>query len=272
MNPVILGGWTMGTSTKYLQLITIGALAFCVAPSLGKWTAANTAERISTREAGDDPSSNAGTVSGTVRLAGPQPALKRIDMTADSACLKMHPVPILDEQVVEGANGALKNAIVFISDGLGNQSFDPPSQPVVLEQKGCTYNPRIVAVRAKEPIELVNDDPTTHNIHPMPQFNREWNMSQPPGSSPIEQTFAREEIIPVKCNVHPWMKGYIAVFKHPYFAVTNKNGSFELKNVPPGEYTIQVWQEKYGISTKKVSVSANQNRTVEFVLESKEAN
>jgi plastocyanin len=190
----------------------------------------------------------------------------RIDMAADPACLKMHPAPVMSQEVVTGPNGALKNVIVYISEGLGTRSFDAPKEPGAFEQKGCTYSPHILGMRAGQTFRLINGDPTSHNIHPTPQHNREWNIFQPPGSSPIEETFAREEIIPVKCNVHPWMKGYIAVFKHPYFAITDKDGSFDLKNVPPGDYTIEAWHEKYGVLTQRVTLVHNQNKTLEFVF------
>jgi plastocyanin len=205
-------------------------------------------------------------LSGIVKLGGAQPVATRIDMAADPACLKVHPTPVISEEVVTEANGALKNAIVYISDGLGNRTFEPPTLPVIFEQKGCSYHPHILGVRAGQTFRVTNSDPTTHNIHPAPQNNREWNKSQPPGSSPIDETFAHDEIIPVKCNIHPWMRGYIAVFKHPFFAVTDKNGSFELKNVPPGEYTIQAWHEKYGVLTQKVNLAPNQSQEVEFVF------
>jgi hypothetical protein len=135
----------------------------------------------------------------------------------------------------------------------------------VLEQKGCQYKPHVLALQANQKLDVVNSDETTHNIHPSPNNNREWNMTQPHGM-PLEKTFAREEIaISVKCNVHPWMKGYIAVFKHPYFAVTDKNGNFELKEVPPGTYTITAWQEKLGTQTQKVTVGATE-ATIDFAF------
>jgi hypothetical protein len=258
----------MGMKIKYLYLGSVATLLLVTSNSSGPRTVTAIGESpaaANSRGTRTDTTGEAA-VSGIVKLAGSQPAATRIDMAADPACLKMHPAPMMSEEVVTGTNGALKNAIVYISDGLGNRTFDPPAQPVVFEQKGCTYNPHILGMRARQILKVANNDPTTHNIHPVPQNNRESNMSQPPGSSPIEETFAREEIIPVKCNVHPWMKGYIGVFKHPFFAVTDKNGSFELKNVPPGEYTIQAWHEKYGVLTQKVKLEANKSQEMEFVF------
>jgi Carboxypeptidase regulatory-like domain len=129
------------------------------------------------------------------------------------------------------------------------------------------YDPHVIAVMTGQNIEVKNDDQTTHNIHPMPKDNREWNKSQPPGAAPISDSFARaENAIPVKCNVHPWMKSYIAVFKHPYFAVTGKDGSFQLPNLPPGEYTVEAWHEKLGTMTQKITVAAGESKTVDFTF------
>jgi hypothetical protein len=258
----------MRTRINYLHLGAAAALTLLTAHVAGTWTVraiGTSSEATNNSDARTDTSGDA-TLSGIVKLTGSQPAATRINMAADPACLKMHPVPVMTEEVVTGTNGALKNAIVYISDGLGNRTFDPPTESAVFEQKGCTYNPRILGMRARQALKVINSDPTTHNIHPAPQNNREWNMSQPPASSPIEETFAREEIIPVKCNVHPWMKGYIAVFKHPYFVITGKDGSFALKNIPPGNYTIQAWHEKYGLLTQKVNLAPNQSQEVEFVF------
>jgi plastocyanin len=189
-------------------------------------------------------------------------------MSADPSCAKQHPTPVFTQDVVTDASGDLQNVIVFISDGLGSQTFQPPSQPVVLDQKGCLYQPRVLAIQANQPMEVVNEDPTSHNIHPTPANNREWNKSEPPGAK-AEATFAREEIaIPVKCNIHPWMRGYVAVFKHPFFAVTGKDGSFDLSNLPPGTYTIKAWHEKLGTSTQTITIGANETKAIDFVLKS----
>ena len=212
-------------------------------------------------------------VTGVVKFGmGPAPVVKPVSMSKDPECMKMHPGSVPSDEVVTGAGGTLGNVIVYVSEGLTGRTFDPPSDPVVIEQKGCTYRPHVLAMQANQKIKIVNSDPTSHNIHPLPENNREWNKSQPPGEPPIEATFAREEItIPVKCNEHPWMHAYIAVFKHPYFVVTEKGGQFELKNLPPGEYTISAWHEKFGTVEQKVTVGAKETKTVEFVFKARHA-
>ena len=170
------------------------------------------------------------------------------------------------EDILATPDGGLQNVVVFVSEGLGDRTFDPPPPPVGMEQKGCIYVPHVIALRANQELDIMNNDPTTHNLHPVPANNREWNKAQPPGTR-VDASFAREEIaIPMKCNVHPWMRSYIAVFKHPFFAVTDKSGSFELKNLPPGDYSIEAWHEKLGTSTQKISVSSGVIKELEFVF------
>jgi plastocyanin len=213
-----------------------------------------------------DPST-VGDVSGTVTLDGAPPTFKAINMSAEAFCSKAHPTPVIPEDVVVGEKGSLANVIVYVKDDMSKYSFPTPTTPVDLDQRGCMYSPHVVALMAGQTIEVKNDDQTTHNIHPTPKDNREWNQSQPPGAAPLDETFARQEVaIPVKCNVHPWMKGYIAVFKNPFFAVTTKDGKFELKGLPPGTYTIEAWQEKYGTSDQQVTVGPKESKTVSFTF------
>src|SRR5579863_892557 len=210
----------------------------------------------------------AGSLKGTAKFEGSALKPSRIDMSSDPNCAKAHPTPATTEDLVIGTDGGLANVIVYVSDGLGDKTFEPPQQPAVTEQKGCQYKPHVLALQANQKLDVVNDDATTHNIHPMPNNNREWNKTQPHGM-PVEETFAREEIaIPVKCNVHPWMRGYIAVLKHPYFMVTDKDGNFDLKDLPPGTYTIKAWQEKLGTQSQKITIGAGESKTVEFVFKS----
>jgi plastocyanin len=216
--------------------------------------------------AGWDPADAPSSVKGTVKFEGTPPKGVRIDMSQDPICSKAHPTPATTEDFVVGGDGGLANVVVYVSDGLTTQNSQPPAQPVQLEQKGCQYKPHVLAMQAGQKLDVVNSDETTHNIHPTPNDNREWNMTQPHGM-PLEQTFAREEVaIPVKCNVHPWMKGYIAVLKHPYFAVSDKNGNFEIKDLPPGTYTITAWQEKMPPQMQKVTVGTGEAKTLDFTF------
>jgi plastocyanin len=218
--------------------------------------------------AGGAPLSSGATVRGTVKVQGAIIKARAINMAADPSCVKQHPLPVFSEDLITDAKGDLQNVVVFVADGLGDRTFDPPSQPVEMKQKGCMYEPHVLALQTNQPVEVTNDDPTTHNIHPLPANNREWNRAEIPGSK-IEESFSRPEIaIPVKCNVHPWMRGYVAVFKHPYFAVTSKDGSFTIANLPPGTYTIQVWHEKLGTATQTITVGANETKAIDFVFKS----
>jgi Polysaccharide lyase family 4, domain II len=205
----------------------------------------------------------AGSVSGTIKLDGAAPKMKVINMAAEPNCAKVHTTPAMTEDVVVGDGGALANVVVYLKGDFSQYSFDAATSPVTIDQKGCQYTPHVLALRTSQPLQVNNDDQTTHNIHPVPANNKEWNESQPPGAAPITQSFAREEIaVPVKCNVHPWMKSYIAVLGSPYFQVTGKDGAFELKNVPPGTYTLTAWHELYKVSEQSVTVGPKEAKTV----------
>jgi plastocyanin len=205
-----------------------------------------------------DPATVA-TIDGTVSFEGTAPKGSKIDMSQDPACKG----PNESENVVVD-NGKLANVFVYVKDGLGTRTFDTPTTPVVLEQKGCRYHPHVLGVMAGQTVDIKNADQTTHNIHPTPKDNREWNESQPPSSPDIQKTFAREEImLPVKCNQHPWMKMYISVVKNPFYAVTDKDGKYEIKGLPPGDYTLAFVQEKLGEQEQKVTVAAKETKTVD---------
>ena len=211
-----------------------------------------------------DPAT-AATVTGKASFAGKAPAAKTIDMSAEEDCKKLHTAPTKTEEVVANSNGTLANVFVYVKAGLEGKNFEPPTAPATLDQKGCVYRPHVVGIRTGQTIAISNGDPTTHNIHPMPKTNREWNQSQAPGSPNLDKQFARTEImIPVKCNVHPWMKSYIGVVDNPYFAVTGDQGTFEIKSLPPGDYTLEAWHEKYGTQEQKVTLAPSATQTVEF--------
>jgi plastocyanin len=204
----------------------------------------------------------AGSVAGTVKFDGTPPAMKSIAMIAVAYCAKQHDGPVTSEDVVPGDNGTLQNVVVYLTGDFSTYSFKQPAEQAELDQKGCQYVPHVVAVMAGAPLEFRSFDNTPHNIHPVPKANREWNESQPRGGLPIMQTFAHEEVaIPFKCNLHPWMKAYVAVIGNPYFQVTGKDGSFELKNVPPGTYTLTAWHELYGTSKQTITINPKQAQT-----------
>jgi plastocyanin len=210
--------------------------------------------------------SSTGSIVGRVRLEGLKPEPTKTNMVSDPSCAKQHPGAVIGEEFVVAGDGAMENVVVFISDGINGKSFDVPAEAVVIEQKGCMYKPHVIALQANQKLKVVNSDNTLHNIHPVPTNNREWNKAQPAGST-LEETFPREEIaIPVKCNVHPWMRSYIAVFKHPYFAVTGKDGGFDLHNLPPGDYTVKAWHEKLGMIPQKITVVAGEAKKLDFVF------
>jgi len=205
-----------------------------------------------------DPNTVA-SVSGTVKFDGAAPKPAKIDMSQDPACKGTN-----NAETIVAEGGDLANVFVYVKEGLGDRTFDVPKDPVVLDQSGCKYHPHVLGVMAGQTVEIKNDDPTTHNIHPTPKDNREWNESQPPSSPAIDKNFAREEImLPVKCNQHPWMKMYVNVTKSPFYAVTGKDGKYEIKGLPPGDYTLAFVHEKLGEQDQKVTVAAKETKTVD---------
>ena len=205
-----------------------------------------------------DPAT-AASVSGVVSFTGAAPKMAKIDMSQDPACKGTN---MVENEVVD--NGKLDNVFVYVKEGLGNRTFEVPKEPITLDQSGCKYHPHVLGVMAGQTVKIVNSDPTTHNIHPTPKDNREWNESQPPQAPALEKTFAREEImLPVKCNQHPWMKMYVNVVKSPFYAVTGPDGKFEIKGLPPGDYTIAFVHEKLGEQDQKVTLAAKDSKTVD---------
>jgi plastocyanin len=208
-----------------------------------------------------DPAT-AASVSGTVKFDGTAPAAAKIDMSQDPACKGTNTA----ENIV-ASGGHLANVFVYVKEGLGNRTFDVPKEAMTLDQSGCKYHPHVLGVMAGQDIKIVNSDPTTHNIHPTPKDNREWNESQPPSSAPLQKNFAREEImLPVKCNQHPWMKMYVNVTKNPFYAVTAADGKFEIKGLPPGDYTLAFVHEKFGEQDQKVTLAAKDSKTVDMTF------
>jgi plastocyanin len=184
-------------------------------------------------------------------------------MTQDPGCPSAPQPP--DAILVNG--GKLANVFVYVKEGLPQGTFAGSIEPVVLDQKGCRYNPHMLGIMAGQPLKVLNSDTADHNIHDMPQNNPAWNESQTPTSKPVVKTFAHPEMmIPVQCNQHPWMRAYINVISHPYFAVSKADGSYEIGNLPPGEYTLVAVHEKFGEQTMKVKVAPKENSKASFAF------
>jgi hypothetical protein len=214
------------------------------------------------------PRPSGGSVSGNVTYTGTPAKPRAIDMVKEPSCAMQHATPLATETVVTGPNNSLENVVVYISAGAPDENA--PSQPVKLEQRGCQYVPHVLAFQVNQILEIANDDQTSHNIHPLPRINREWNKSQPAGSPPIFEKYDKPEFILVKCNVHAWMRGYFAVMKNSHFAVTESDGSFKLSNLPPGKYTITAWHESYGDRSQDVTISGSETQTVNFSFKAKD--
>jgi plastocyanin len=211
----------------------------------------------------------AATITGTVTLDGTPPVPRKIIMTAGPDCAKLHSSPLTYPEVVTGDHGALANVLVYVKSGLGSYRFDVPTTPAALDQVGCMYEPHVLGLMAGQALEIKNTDPLIHNVHPVPHNNRGWNKSQPVGSAPIEASFEHPEFaMPVLCNVHPWMRAFLFVFAHPYFDVTSTAGTFELKNLPPGTYTVEAWQEKYGTQDQTVTLGPKESKSLAFTFKS----
>ena len=164
-------------------------------------------------------------------------------------------------------NGGLENVFVYVKDGLGNYYFETPTTPVTLDQKGCHYSPHVFGLRTGQPLEIVNSDQTLHNVNAMAQVNQAFNMGQAMQGMKSQKTFTTPEVmVRIKCDVHGWMNAYAGVLSHPYFAVTANGGAFELKDLPPGTYTIEAWHEKLGTQTQSVTLGAKETKTVSFAF------
>jgi len=210
------------------------------------------------------------TISGSVKFTGTAPAPKKIQMSSDAYCKTQHPGGSVNaEDVVVNPNGTLKNVYVYVKSGLGDKKFPAPTTPAVFDQHGCMYNPHVLAVQAGQPIVVRNSDGVLHNINARPKINKGFNFGQPVQGMESKKSFDQPEVmIPVKCDVHPWMSGWIGVQNHPFAAVTGDDGSFSLKGLPAGTYEIEAWHEKYGTSIQSVTIGENETKTVSFAFKS----
>jgi hypothetical protein len=212
--------------------------------------------------------SKAGNVTGMVVLEGTAPKNEPIKMNADPQCAQQAKGPQTQETYLVGSDGkSLGNVFVYVKDGLGNYVFDIPSEPARIDQKECRYHPHVFGMRTGQALEIKNSDPTLHNIHATPKGNAEFNVGQPVQGMTNTHTFPNKEVmVPFKCDVHGWMNAYVGVLDHPYFAVTNDTGKFELNKLPAGTYTVEAWHEKLGAQSQSVTLGENETKEVTFTF------
>ena len=210
-----------------------------------------------------DPAT-AGSITGKVSYDGPAPQNPTAKLDSDPACAREHPNGMALETILV-SNGGLENVFVYVKDGLGNYYFDTPTETIKLDQKGCRYTPHVFGLRAGQPVEISNSDPTMHTVHAIATSNQEFNLSQPIQGIKNTKTFTAPEVmVHFKCNVHTWMDAYAGILSHPYFAVTASGGAFELNGLPPGTYSVEAWHEKLGTQTQSVTVGTKESKTVDF--------
>jgi len=214
-----------------------------------------------------DPAST-GSVAGRVTFTGQAPAPAVLKVDTDPGCTA-NGATVVDETLLVDSAGGVKNAFVYVKTGLDDYAFDAPSERVIVDQQGCKYEPRVFGARIGQTIEILNSDPTLHNVHAMPRANDEFNESMPAQGMRMEKTFAAQEIgVPLKCDVHPWMTSYAGIVAHPYFAVTGPDGRFSLPDLPAGTYTLEVWHERLGTRTQQVTVAPKQQADAAFTFTS----
>lgn len=198
---------------------------------------------------------SAGSITGKITYDDKVPNLKPISMDADPVCASKHSGPVQPELLVVGEGNGLGNVFVQVKNAPA-KDYPTPSEPAVIDQKGCLYVPHVLGVMVGQPLMFRNSDGILHNVHGLPEENREFNIGMPPTLKEKEQTFSKPEpVFPVKCDVHPWMRSYVAVMTHPYFSVSGKDGSFTIDGLPAGTYEIQAWHEKLGTQTASVTVA-----------------
>ena len=208
-----------------------------------------------------DTADGPGVIAGTITFAGTPPAARPLRMDSDPKCV---PEPgATSELLVVGPGQGLKNVFVYVKDGLGARTYATPTTPATLDQKGCRYVPHVFGVQAGQTVQITNSDTVLHNVHAMPKTNREFNFGQPANVPLVSRVFDQPEIgLPVRCDVHGWMNAYVNVVSHPFYAVTSDAGGFEIKGLPPGSYTIEMWHEQLGTQAQSVTVDGKTPATV----------
>lgn len=207
----------------------------------------------------------ASSITGTITFDGKAPALRPIAMDADPVCAKKHSGPVANEMLALGTGNTMGNILVWVSKGVPAKTYPAPSTPVTLDQRGCMYSPHVMGIMVGQPYKILNSDGVLHNVHTLPKVNSSFNQGMPPSMKEANTKFDKPEaVFHIKCDVHPWMSAYIAVFTNPFFSVTSTDGKFTITGLDPGTYEVTAWHEKLGTRTASITVGANDKKTQDF--------
>ena len=249
---------------KCLAAVAVCALAAACGGGEAPNATAPAAEPASTAGAAAGATGTA-SLAGKVSFDGTAPAPDKVKLNADPKCAAMHKEG-LERAVIHVKDGGLADVLVYVKSGISG-TYPPPAEPALLDQKGCDYTPHMLAMRAGQPLKIRNSDDTLHNIHPRPTVNAEFNIGQPRQGMESTKQFDKPEVmIPVGCDVHPWMRAYISVLAHPFYAVSNEDGTFEIKGLPAGEYEIEAYHGKLKSQTQKISVRDGEAAKLSFAF------
>ena len=205
-------------------------------------------------------------ITGRIVFEGPIPAPEKFKMTADAFCVKQNPGEVARQDAEVGPDRGIKDVFVYVKSGITG-TYPPPATPAVIDQRGCRYHPHVFGMVAGQSLDILNSDDTLHNIHSLPEKNESFNLGMPVKGMKYTKKFDKPEVmIHIKCDVHGWMSAYCGVVAHPFFAVTAADGTYTIKNLPAGTYTIEAWHEKFGTQTQQVTVGASESKSVGFTF------
>jgi plastocyanin len=215
--------------------------------------------------AATDRADGPGVIAGSITFQGTAPTPRPLTTDSDPLC---KPEPgATSEVLLVGPGNGLQNVFVYVKDGLGTRTYPVPQEPVVLDQKGCRYSPHVLGIQVGQTLRVTNSDPALHNVNSTPKANRGFNFGQPAGVPPATRVFTTPEIgVPFRCDVHPWMNAYAGVVAHPFFAITAADGTFEIKGLPAGTFTVEAWHEQLGTQTQTATPDGKTPAKLDFTF------
>ncbi len=251
-----------------LKRIIVGLLALSLCCGCKRSAEEYPAATSPTKQtASSAPAAGQSVISGQVFFNGVAPAPRVFNVASDKACSIGNNEQRISEGVIVNRDGALKNAFVYIRAGFDDITFTPPSTPVVLDQRGCRFVPHVLGIQVGQPLRIVNSDNTFHNVHALAKANKAFNLGMTVKTPEAQRVFGAPEVmVPIRCNVHPWMGAYLGVVGHPFFSVSDSAGFFELRNLPAGHFTLEAWHEEFGKFSQNIAIGVSENKSIDFTF------